>query len=75
MAYTSDAITEGPILSVRYSLDLKIIAIQRSSQEIQFLIRETGQTFSQKCRQESESILGFFWTDCPLCNIVFVKTR
>ncbi|XP_004136556.1 uncharacterized protein LOC101218836 [Cucumis sativus] len=74
VAYTSDTITEGPILSVRYSLDLKIIAIQRSSHEIQFLIRETGQTFSQKCRQESESILGFFWTDCPLCNIVFVKT-
>lgn len=74
VAYTTDAITEGPILSIRYSLDLKIIAIQRSSHEIQFLIRETGETFSQKCRPESESILGFFWTDCPSCNIVFVKT-
>ncbi|XP_038903889.1 regulator of MON1-CCZ1 complex isoform X2 [Benincasa hispida] len=74
VAYTTDAITEGPILSIRYSLDLKIIAIQRSNHEIQFLIRETGETFSQKCRPEPESILGFFWTDCPLCNIVFVKT-
>ncbi|XP_022934291.1 uncharacterized protein LOC111441498 isoform X1 [Cucurbita moschata] len=74
VTYTADAVMEGPILSIRYSLDLKIIAIQRSSHEIQFLIRETGETFIQSCRPESESILGFFWTDCPLCNIVFVKT-
>lgn len=74
VAPTSDSISEGPILSIRYSLDAKFIAIQRSNHEVQFWHRETGETFSQRCRSESESILGFFWTDCPLCDIVFVKT-
>ncbi|KAK9986603.1 hypothetical protein SO802_031554 [Lithocarpus litseifolius] len=74
VAPTSDSISEGPILSIRYSLDAKFIAIQRSDHEVQFRHRETGETFSQRCRPESESILGFFWTDCPLCDIVFVKT-
>ncbi|XP_065855203.1 uncharacterized protein [Euphorbia lathyris] len=71
---SSDPICEGPILSIRYSLDSKFIAIQRSSQEIQFWHRETKETFSHKLKSESESILGFFWTDCPLCNFVLVKT-
>ncbi|KAK4404977.1 Regulator of MON1-CCZ1 complex [Sesamum angolense] len=73
-APSSDPISEGPVLSIRYSLDLKLLAIQRSSHEIQIWNKETGDTFSQKCRPESESILGFFWTDCPTCDIVFVKT-
>ncbi|XP_041994930.1 regulator of MON1-CCZ1 complex-like [Salvia splendens] len=73
-APSSDRISEGPVLSIRYSLDLKLLAIQRSSQEIQIWNKDTGDTFSQKCRSESESILGFFWTDCPTCEIVFVKT-
>ncbi|EEF27945.1 conserved hypothetical protein [Ricinus communis] len=73
-APVSDSISEGPILSIRYSLDAKFIAIQHSSQEIQFWHRETGETFSHKCRSELESILGFFWTDCPLCDFVLVKT-
>ncbi|KAJ6695061.1 COLON CANCER-ASSOCIATED PROTEIN MIC1 [Salix koriyanagi] len=73
VAPTSDLISEGPILSIRYSLDAKIIAIQRTSQEIQFFHRETGQNFCHKCNPESESILGFFWTDCPLCHFVLVK--
>lgn len=70
---TTDAINEGPVLSIRYSLDAKNLAIQRSSHEIQFWNKETGRTFSHKCRPESESILGFFWTDSPTCNIVLVK--
>ncbi|XP_041991013.1 regulator of MON1-CCZ1 complex-like isoform X1 [Salvia splendens] len=73
-APSSDQISEGPVLSIRYSLDLKLLAIQRSSHEIQIWNKDTGDTFSQKCRPESESILGFFWTDCPTCDIVFVKT-
>ncbi|GKV34511.1 hypothetical protein SLEP1_g42881 [Rubroshorea leprosula] len=73
-APTTDSISEGPILAVRFSLDEKLIAVQRSNSEIQFWLRETGETFCQKCKSESESILGFFWTDCPLCDIVVVKT-
>lgn len=74
VAPSSDPICEGPVLSIRYSLDLKLLAIQRSSHEIQVWNKESGDTFSQKCRSESESILGFFWTDSPTCDIVFVKT-
>ncbi|KAL6523186.1 hypothetical protein OROGR_016789 [Orobanche gracilis] len=75
IAPSSDPITEGPVLSIRYSLDLRLLAIQRSRHEIEIWNKETGETSSQKCRSESESILGFFWTDCPTCDIVFVKTR
>ncbi|CAI9779419.1 unnamed protein product [Fraxinus pennsylvanica] len=71
---SSDPLCEGPVLCIRYSLDLKLLAIQRSNYEVQIWNKQTGDTFSQKCRSESESILGFFWTDCPTCDIVFVKT-
>ncbi|XP_030457858.1 uncharacterized protein LOC115678616 [Syzygium oleosum] len=74
VAPISDSISDGPILAIRFSLDGKLIAIQRSNHEIQFQHRETGETFSQTCKSESENILGFFWTDCPLCDLVFVKT-
>ncbi|THG22705.1 hypothetical protein TEA_005096 [Camellia sinensis var. sinensis] len=74
VASTSFPVNEGPIISIRYSLDAKVLAIQRSNHEIQFWNRETGTTFSQMCKSESESILGFFWTDCPTCDVVFVKT-
>lgn len=71
---TSDSVSEGPILSVRYSLDSKILAIQRSSHEIQFWNKENGNSFCHKCKPESEKILGFFWTDSRTCNFVLVKT-
>ncbi|XP_074379817.1 uncharacterized protein LOC141720994 [Apium graveolens] len=70
----SDSIVEGPVLLVRYSLDMKLLAIQRSNHEVQFWIKETGYTFKQRCKSELETILGFFWTDCPTCDVVFVKT-
>lgn len=69
-----DFIDEGPVLSIRYSLDGKVIGVQRSIHEIQFRDRETGQLFSQRCKSDSENILGFFWTDCPNFDIIFVKT-
>ncbi|KAL2495820.1 uncharacterized protein Fot_39577 [Forsythia ovata] len=74
VAPSSDPLFDGPVLSIRYSLDLKLLAIQRSNYEVQIWNKQTGDTISQKCRFESESILGFFWTDCPICDIVFVKT-
>ncbi|GJX55767.1 regulator of MON1-CCZ1 complex [Tanacetum coccineum] len=59
VAATTDTISEGPIvLSVRYSLDSKLIAVQRSNREVQFWIKETGETFSQKSKSDSDSILG-----------------
>ncbi|KAL6883347.1 hypothetical protein ACP4OV_010761 [Aristida adscensionis] len=71
----SDPVNEGPVLSVRYSLDQKVIGIQRSRHEIEFRNRETGDTCSRKCRADSETVLGFFWTDCPTCNVIIVKTK
>uniref|UniRef100_A0A0D6QVM2 Uncharacterized protein n=1 Tax=Araucaria cunninghamii TaxID=56994 RepID=A0A0D6QVM2_ARACU len=67
-------INEGPILSIRYSLDGKIIGVQRSPQEIELISLEKSTVFKQQCKAESECILGFFWTDCPTCDIVIVKT-
>ncbi|XP_006300197.2 uncharacterized protein C18orf8 [Capsella rubella] len=69
-----DSITEGPILSIRFSLDRKAIAVQRSDCEIQFFNRETKQILNHKCKAGSESILGFFWSDSPLCDLAIVKT-
>lgn len=75
VAPSSDPISEGSVLSIRYSLNLKLLAIQRSSHEVEIWNQETGKAFSQRCRSDSEKILGFFWTDCSVCDIVFVKTR
>ncbi|KAL1204739.1 hypothetical protein V5N11_017349 [Cardamine amara subsp. amara] len=69
-----DSISEGPILSTRFSLDKKVIAVQRSDYEIQFFHRETKQILSHKCKAGSESILGFFWSDSPLSDLAIVKT-
>uniref|UniRef100_A0ACD5Y1C6 Uncharacterized protein n=2 Tax=Avena sativa TaxID=4498 RepID=A0ACD5Y1C6_AVESA len=70
----SDPVNEGPVLSVRFSLDQKAIGIQRSSHEVEFRNRETGEACSKKCRADSETILGFFWTDCPTCDVIIIKT-
>ncbi|CAA6653842.1 unnamed protein product [Spirodela intermedia] len=70
----SDSISEGAVLSIRYSLDGKLIGIQRSNSEIQFKNRDTGDIFSRKYKPESECILGFFWTDCPACDVVVIKS-
>lgn len=72
---SSDSISEGPVLSIRYSLDHKLLAVLRSDHELQIWNREGAEICSYKCRPELNHILGFFWTDCPTCDIVVVKTR
>lgn len=67
-------VDDGPVLAVRFSLDGKILAIQRSDYEISYFNRENGLKFSQPCRSRTERILGFFWTDCPTCDIVYVTS-
>ncbi|KAG7580864.1 WD40-repeat-containing domain superfamily [Arabidopsis suecica] len=69
-----DSISEGPIQSIRFSLDKKAIAVQRSECVIQLFNRETKQILNHKCKAGSESILGFFWSDSPLCDLAIVKT-
>lgn len=70
----SNSFCGGTVLSIRYCLDSRILAVQRSNHEVELYNRETGDTFHHRCRLESESILGFFWTDYPNCDIVFIKT-
>ncbi|XP_002974407.2 regulator of MON1-CCZ1 complex [Selaginella moellendorffii] len=65
-------ISQGPVLGVRFSLDCKILAILRSNTEIEFINREDCNSFKQSCKSSSERILGFFWTDCPDCDVVIV---
>ncbi|CAM6083639.1 unnamed protein product [Calypogeia fissa] len=67
-------ILEGPLLFVRFSLDGSILAVQRSGQEVEFVGRETGVLFRQRCRHATDQILGLFWTDCPTCDVVFVTS-
>ncbi|KAL3700935.1 hypothetical protein R1sor_018957 [Riccia sorocarpa] len=67
-------IKEGPVLHVRFSLDAKILAVQRSHQEVEFINKDTGMVFSQKCRAGTERILGLFWSDCPTCDLVLVTS-
>ncbi|CAL9220489.1 unnamed protein product [Arabidopsis halleri] len=69
-----DSINEGPILSIRFSLDKKAIAVQRSDCEVQLFNRETKKILNHRCKAGSESILGFFWSDSPLCDLAIVKT-
>eukprot|EP00249_Psilotum_nudum_P017993 c26590_g1_i1 orf=421-2790(+) len=68
------SIREGPVLALRFSLDRKFLAVQRSNSELELICRETGATCLQQCKYRAERILGFFWTDCPTCNLVFVTT-
>ncbi|XP_042447878.1 uncharacterized protein LOC122032630 [Zingiber officinale] len=72
--HSSDFVGGGPVLFIRYSLDAKLIGIHRSNHEIQFKNRESGQIFSHICKTDTERILGFFWTDCPSCDLILIKT-
>lgn len=67
-------VDDGRVLAARFSLDGNILAIQRSDNEISFFNRESGVKFTQLCRSRTERILGFFWTDCPTCDIVYVTS-
>lgn len=72
---TITPIKEGPVLGVRFSLDGKILAVQRSHHEVEFINKETGMVFRQQCKPGTERILGLFWTDCPTCDLVLVTSR
>ncbi|BBM97276.1 regulator of MON1-CCZ1 complex [Marchantia polymorpha subsp. ruderalis] len=71
---TITPIKEGPVLGVRFSLDGKILAVQRSHHEVEFINKETGMVFRQQCKPGTERILGLFWTDCPTCDLVLVTS-
>jgi hypothetical protein len=72
---TETKVAEGPVLFLRFSLDGLILAVQRSGQEVEFVSRETGVSFCQRCRHLNDQILGLFWTDSPTCDVVFITSR
>ncbi|CAN8011155.1 unnamed protein product [Ixodes pacificus] len=64
---------KGDVISIKFSPDLKILAIQRSQKSVEF-VNFSGSVdsveYSQSCKGKATKILGFAWT-C-VNEIVFV---
>jgi hypothetical protein len=71
---TVHKVKEGPVLAVRFSLDRKFVAVQRSEYEMEIVDLERSYAFRQRCKQKGERILGFFWSDSPVADLVFVTS-
>ena len=75
-------LSQGPVVTARFSPDMKILAIQRSATEIEFVNQQDGSQFWQKCKGGSKlglgpetKLLGFFWcSEMNKFDIVFVTT-
>jgi hypothetical protein len=76
-------LSQGPVITARFSPDQAILAVQRSVTEIEFVNQRDGSQFWQKCKGTSmlglagseSTILGFFWcSDMSKYDIVFVTT-
>ena len=57
---------KGPIISIKFSPDMNILAIQRSTSSVEFVNYSAsavldGVEYSQTCKKNA-SILGFVWT-------------
>jgi len=64
-------LTEGPVLATRFSLDGSLLAIQRTSRDVEFVNRDKGSVFWQRCRR-GEPLIGFFWVNTPECHLALV---
>ncbi|RZC37354.1 C18orf8 -like [Asbolus verrucosus] len=55
----------GPVLSIKFSLDQKVLAVQRSNTSVEFINYSGGMLdnseYSQSCKKNS-NILGFVWS-------------
>lgn len=55
----------GPVLSIKFSLDHKVLAVQRTKNSVEFMNFDGNITpnteYSQACKKNS-NILGFVWT-------------
>jgi hypothetical protein len=66
---------KGPVISIKFSPDMNILAIQRSVTSVEFvnysLINALdGIQYSQSCKGKNATILGFVWTHAN--EILFV---
>lgn len=63
----------GEIISVKYSYDMKILGVQRSTRAVDFINLFPGadiNEYSQTCKGKETKIIGFCWTS--LQEIVYV---
>lgn len=57
----------GPVISIKFSPDMNILAIQRTNVSVEFVNYSTVSgldhiEYSQSCRGKNATILGFVWT-------------
>lgn len=66
----------GHVMSIKFSYDRKILAIQRSLKVVDFMNFADGsdsQQYSQTCKSKSAHIIGFNWTNFN--EIVFITNQ
>ncbi|PIK55686.1 hypothetical protein BSL78_07392 [Apostichopus japonicus] len=64
---------KGPVISIKFSHDLKIVAVQRSQRSVEFINfynKEDLTEYSQVCKGKNYRITGFNWTSAN--EVVFV---
>jgi hypothetical protein len=72
------AVGEGPALAARFSLDGKVLAVQRSATDVEFVAAggsgAGAGAFWQRCRRAGETIVGFFWASSAGVDFVLATT-
>lgn len=58
---------KGPVISIKFSTDMNVLAIQRTNTSVEFVNYSpaTGLDnieYSQSCKGKNATILGFVWT-------------
>lgn len=58
---------KGPIISIKFSPNMNILAVQRSVTSVEFINYNStssldGVEYSQSCKGKNATILGFVWT-------------
>ena len=58
---------KGPVISIKFSPDMNILAIQRTVTSVEFINYNPttsldGIEYSQSCKGKNATILGFVWT-------------
>ncbi|XP_041484541.1 regulator of MON1-CCZ1 complex-like isoform X1 [Lytechinus variegatus] len=65
---------KGPVISIKFSSDLRILAVQRSQRTVEFINFHTGSAdtseYSQMCKGKNTKIIGFNWVSGN--EIVFI---
>ncbi|XP_071807803.1 regulator of MON1-CCZ1 complex-like isoform X2 [Asterias amurensis] len=64
---------KGPVISIKFSYDLKILAVQRSQKTVEFINFHSGgdtSEYSQSCKGKNTKIIGFNWTN--INEVVFI---